>query len=96
MTCLRSLFGHQDLRCNREGTTAKSTMAGNDPAKSRATRGRMKIREAMEKQDRPELETPGLFGRSVLRMRMRSGVRRAIPGDQTATAIEPPVPNGLQ
>jgi hypothetical protein len=45
------------------------------------------IREAVEKKDQPELETAGMFRRSVLRMKMRSEVRGAMRGDQTAAAI---------
>jgi hypothetical protein len=46
------------------------------------------IRQAVENKNRPELETASLFRRSVLRMKMRSEVRRAMPGDHTAAAIE--------
>lgn len=46
------------------------------------------IREAVEKKDQPELKTAGLFRRSVLRMKMRLEVRRAMRGHQTAAAIE--------
>ena len=42
----------------------------------------------MEKKYRPDLETASLFKRSVLRMKMRSEVRRAMRGDQTAAAME--------
>jgi hypothetical protein len=45
------------------------------------------ICNAVEKKDRPELERASLFRRSVLRMKMRSEVRRTMPGDQTFAAI---------
>ena len=46
------------------------------------------IRDAVEKKARPELERASLFRRSVLRMKMRTEVRQAMPGDQTFAAIE--------